>query len=102
MIDYSIALSKVPNQSFTTSVNGHLFEFTFRTFRGIMYANATVDGALVQAGARCVTDESVFNGTVNALADGTFSFICADGQYPSYEGFDGTTCRFVYVPYSEA
>lgn len=101
MTDYSIVLSKVPNQSFSTTVNGHLFEFEFRTFRSIMYANVSIDGLLVQAGARCIPDTSLFGGEVNALASGVFMFLCIDGNYPSFEDFDGTTCRFVYIPRME-
>lgn len=101
MTDYSIALSKVPNQRFTTTVNGSQFEFSFRSFRGLMYANVTINGVLRQAGVRCVPNENLFKSTVNLAADGIFRFDCLDDSYPSYTGFDGTTCRFVYVPFSE-
>ena len=101
MIDFSIALSQVPNQTFQTSLNGHAFEFAFRTFRRLIYASAYADGELVQAGARCVPDTSVFSGAVNDLAGGIMAFKCANGDYPRYEDFDGITCRLLYVPYGE-
>lgn len=101
MIDYSNAFAKVPNQKFNTNINGHTFEFEFRTFRGIMYANVLIDSTLVDAGVRCMPNQSLFPGKVNYLAGGIFQFKCLDGAYPSYEGFDGTTCRFVYIPNSE-
>lgn len=101
MTDYSIALSKVPNQTFTTNINGSSFEFSFRSFRGLMYANVTIDGVLRQAGVRCVPNANLFKSAVNIAAGGIFRFNCLDDSYPSYTGFDGTTCRFVYVPFSE-
>ena len=102
MTDYSEAMSNVPNQMFNTNINGHNFEFRFRTFRGIMYADVRVDGTLMQSGAKCIPNQPLFLGTVNALADGAFMFICMDELYPSYELLDGTTCRFIYTPSSEA
>lgn len=101
MTDYSIALSQVPNQSFQTSLNGHAFEFVFRTFRGLIYASAYADGELVQAGAKCVPDESVFSGAVNALAGGIMVFKCSDDNYPEYADFNGMSCRLLYVPNGE-
>lgn len=101
MIDYSIALSKVPNQSFQTTLNGNAFEFAFRTFRGLIYASAYANGDLVQAGARCVPDTPIFNADVDRLAGGVMLFKCADGAYPEYTDFDGSTCRLLYVPFGE-
>lgn len=101
MIDYSIALSKVPNQRFTTNVNGHTFEFSFRTFRGLIYANVTIDGVMYHAGAMCIPNDSLFNSEVNHVANGIFRFDCIEDEYPKYNNFDGTTCKFVYIPFLE-
>lgn len=101
MINYASALSKVPNQTFTTNVNGATFAFSFRSFRGLMYANVTIDGVLHQAGVRCVPNQSLFKGGVNNIAGGIFKFVCADDSYPSYRNFDGVTCVFTYIPHNE-
>ena len=39
MVEYK--LSSVPNQMFNTNINGSNFEFTFRSFRGIVYINVS-------------------------------------------------------------
>jgi len=99
MVEYK--LSSVPNQMFNTNINGSNFEFTFRSFRGIVYINVSVDGNLVCSGVRAVPNTNLFPNKVNSAAGGTFQFQCLDDSYPQYDKFDGITCRFIFTPFGE-
>lgn len=99
MTEYT--LSKVPNQIFNTNINGTNFEFTFRTFRGIVFINVAVDKVLICSGVRAVPNKSLFPNRVNNAAGGTFQFVCINDSYPEYGNFDGITCRFVFTPFGE-
>ena len=79
MVEYK--LSSVPNQMFNTNINGSNFEFTFRSFRGIVYINVSVDGNLVCSGVRAVPNTNLFPNKVNIAAGGTFQFHCLDDSY---------------------
>lgn len=94
-------LSQVPNQVFNTNINGNNFEFTLRSFRGIVYINVSIGGQLVCSGVRATPNMSLFPNRVNNAAGGVFKFICVDDSYPQHEDFDGITCRFVFVPFGE-
>lgn len=102
MTDFSGAMSKVPNQTFNTNINGRSFSFRFRTFRGIMYASVSIDNSIVESGVVCVSNQGLFSSDIDRAAGGKFMFMCMEDLYPSYELLDGTTCKFVYVPSSEA
>ena len=94
-------LSHTPNQTFSTSVNGHSFSFAIRTCRGMPYMSVSIDGKPYQAGAKCVPNESIFGWTVNDIAQGEFRFVVIGDKYPSYESFGGQSCRFAYIPFGE-
>ena len=94
-------LQKTANQSFSISLNDHIFEITIRTFREISYCSAAIDMELVEAGAKAVPNHSIFGSSVNNIAGGIFMFKCLADDYPHYENFNGVDVRFVFVPFGE-
>lgn len=92
MTKYLFDLVKFPNQTFSTTVNGNSLEISLRTFRRIIYANITVNGALVEAGRRCLANEMIFSKSVAQTIGGNFRFICETDDYPNYQDFDGKKC----------
>ena len=97
MITYN--LSRTPNQKFNTSINGHSFSFSIRTFRNMPYISVSIDGVQFQSGMKCIPNESLFGWTVNDIAGGEFRFIVIGDKYPSYEDFGGQSCVFAYIPF---
>lgn len=94
----NIVINQVPRQTAAIVVDGHDISIDLFEFRGIMYADVSVDGNVLVRGARCIHDEWL-TGSANALADyemGNLKFICADGvSYPYYTEF-GASCRLCY------
>lgn len=92
MTTYIFDLVKFPNQTFSTTANGNSLEIALRTFRGIIYANITVNGTLVEAGRRCLANERIFSKSVEQAIGGNFRFVCETDDYPNYQNFDGKSC----------
>ena len=101
MTYYTYNLIKSPNITFNTNIGNSNFEFTFRTFRGIIYISVYIDGELVCSGIKAVPNKSLFPSEVNNSAGGIFAFLCNYDGYPTYEMFDGFKCVFAFCPYGE-
>ena len=87
-------LVNFPNQRFSTLSNGYSVEFTFRTFRGIVYASIYIDNDLVCAGRPCLPNRRIFPKPVETLIGASAYFACETDDYPSYEQFNTPACVF--------
>lgn len=99
MLTYELV--RFPNQRFDTNVGSRNFDFTLRTFRGIIYVTLRIDGELTAAGIRATPNASLFSEPVNRIAGGEFRFVCQTEDYPSHEDFDGVRCVFAFIPEAE-
>ena len=87
-------LVNFPNQRFSTLSNGYSVEFTFRTFRGIVYASMYIDNELACAGRPCLPNERIFPKQVERRIGASAYFACDTDEYPSYEAFNTPGCVF--------
>lgn len=87
-------LANFPNQRFSTLSNGYSVEFTFRTFRGVVYACMYVDEELVSAGRPCLPNDRIFPESAERLIGASAYFSCENNEYPSYEFFGTPGCVF--------
>lgn len=94
-------LMNVPNQDFTITANENEFLIRIRTFRGIAYADVSVNGVLTNTAMRCVANTPIFTDEVNRAAGGVFMFKCLGDDYPDYKDFNTDNCLFVLVPFGE-
>jgi len=99
MIKYS--LLNVPNQQFAVSVNGHNAMFRFRTFRGIIYVDVTVDDTLKCRSIKAVPNTALLPNDVRVLLGGQFLFSCSEDDYPNYQLMNKPECTFIYVTTEE-
>lgn len=98
---YTYQLIKAPNLMFNTNIGDNNFEFSFRTFRGIIYVSVRINGELKCSGIKAIPNKSLFGSVVNNAAGGIFAFLCNYDGYPTHEMFDGYRCVFAFCPYSE-
>lgn len=88
-------LVNYPNQIFSTTTAGNSVEITLRTFRGVIYANVSVNGVLMCAGARCLANKKVFPCRVENAMGATVYFECMTDALPSYLQFNTPQCVLV-------
>lgn len=91
----SFDLANYPNQRFSTMSDGNAIEIALRTFRGIIYANISINQTLVCAGRPCLPNEKIFPASVERAAGASMYFKCSTGKYPSYEMFGTQECVFI-------
>lgn len=91
----SFELVNYPNQVFSTTAAGNSLEITLRTFRGVLYANVTINGVLQCAGARCLANRKVFPGRVETLMGASMYFSCMTDDLPSYQQFNTPQCELI-------
>ena len=95
----SFRLVKTPNQKFSTNINNHVFEFSFRTFRGVTYVTVAIDGTTMECSVKAIPNTSLFTSPTNKIAGGEFEFICSSDDYPHYEKFNGIDVIFAFIPF---
>jgi hypothetical protein len=88
-------LVNYPNQIFSTTTAGNSVEITLRTFRGVIYANVSVNGVLMCAGARCIANKKIFPSRVENAMGATMYFECSTDKLPSYTQFNTPQCMLV-------
>lgn len=88
-------LVNYPNQIFSTTTAGNSVEITLRTFRGVIYANVSVNGVLMCAGARCLANKKIFPSRVENAMRATMYFECSTDDLPSYIQFNTPQCMLV-------
>ena len=89
------SLVRYPNQKFNTTCAGNSVAVSLRTFRGIVYANVSVNGELVCAGRPCLPNEPIFPRPVEVAIGGSFRFVCDGDEYPAWEKFGTEACYLV-------
>ena len=94
-----INLDPIPNQSFSTYIDGVPYSITLRTAQGATLATIASNGETLATNTLCVPNGNIL--PYNARRKGgNFRFICQDDKYPYYEDF-GKTCFLAYVPEEE-
>ena len=86
---------RFPNQTFSTSSGGNAIEFSFRTYKKIMYANVSVNGKLVCAGRPCLPNNRIFPKPIEILMGASAMFVCENDDYPAYTLLGTPSCVFV-------
>lgn len=94
---YAFEMTTNVNQRFDTNIGDDNFEFEFRTFRGVMYANVKINGEIADVNVVCIPNKSLFNSKVNARANGIFMFESVNSDYVKASDFNGITTNFVFV-----
>lgn len=89
-------LSSVPNQTFTTTLNGYGVEFYIRSFRGLLYCTINLNDGSKWAGARAITDMSIFPAWINRKIGGRLMFVGDADEYPDYTQFADGGFRLAY------
>lgn len=80
-------LSSVPNQMFTTTLNGVGVEFYIRSFRGLLYCSVSLSDGTIFNGARAITGKSIFPASINRKLGGRLLFTGDESEYPDYTEF---------------
>lgn len=89
-------LPKIANQSFTLSLNGREALVRLHLFRGVMYADVKVDAVRMTGSTPCTSGTSFVTADVRRALGGRLYFETPDGRLPSWEDYDGATCRLVH------
>ena len=83
----------VPNQRFSTAINGNSLELSFRTFRGIMYATIIIGQEVASAGNPCLPNAKIFPTSVERRIGASFFFRCSTDDYPSADTIESKECE---------
>jgi len=94
-----IGLLAVPNQTFSATINGVLWELTIKVARGTMLADVRRDGVELVLGQRIVAEFPIL--PYRYLShQGNFAILTRDGALPWWEEF-GRSQSLVYLDPSE-
>lgn len=94
-----IGLLAVPNQTFSATINGVLWELTIKVARGTMLADVRRDGVDLILGQRIVAEYPIL--PYRYLShQGNFAILTRDGELPWWEEF-GRSQSLVYLDPSE-
>ena len=99
MTEYVIGQYK--NQSFTVERNDFTVNIRLRTFRGIIYMDASNRDGLLISGIRCVNEQFLLPKHIASMIGGNFMFVDINGEYPASENFDQFTCKFLFYTTEE-
>lgn len=94
-----ISLSAVPNQTFSTTINGVLWELAIKVAVGIMVADVKRDGVDLVLGQRIVADYPILPYRHLSLR-GNFAILTRGGDLPWWEEF-GRSQSMVYLEPAE-
>lgn len=94
-----ITLLAVPNQTFSATINGVLWELTIKVAIGTMLADVKRDGADLVLGQRIVAEHPIL--PYRYLShQGNFAILTRNGEIPWWEEF-GRSQLLVYLDPSE-
>ncbi len=94
-----IDLIQAPNQSFSATINGVLWELTIKAAVGTMLADVRRDGANLVLGQRIVAEFPIL--PYRYLSHrGNFAILTRDGELPWWEEF-GRSQSLVYLEPAE-
>lgn len=94
-----INLDSIPNQSFSTYIDGVPYSITLRTAQGATLVTIESGGEALITNALCVPGENLLSYN-SRRKKGNFRFVCQNDEYPYYENF-GKNCFLTYVPEEE-
>lgn len=94
-------LPGVPNQTFEIQIEGVLFFFTLRTFRGSMFVDIDMDGDRIISGLRVVNEHNILPRTASDSVSGNFQFRVAGRGYPDYTLLNSGYAYMLFIPYGE-
>lgn len=95
----TIALQPVPNQSFTMTLGGDVYELTLQAAKGIMAATLARNGTTLLSGFRCVANSPLI--PYRYMESGNFLLLTANNEeLPDYAAF-GVTQSLVYLTADE-
>ena len=80
-----LPLQQTANQSFTTTLDGNLYEVSIRTCNGITTVSLTQNGLDIIDNAQAPSAGPII--PVQYLEAGNFAFITANQQLPAYQQF---------------
>lgn len=89
---YRIPLLAVPNQSFSTPVEGALYDIAIRFTGTIMAVDIARDGTQLITGERAVQNAPLLG---RSAAGGNFVFTTEDEAYPNWQNFGGS-CQLIF------
>ena len=94
-----ITLLAVPNQTFSATINGVLWELTIKAAVGTMIADVKRDGVELVLGQRIVAEYPIL--PYRYLShQGNFAILTRDGQLPWWEEF-GRSQSLIYLEPAE-
>lgn len=105
MTQYEIELKKLPNQSFTVTINDVDMDVSLRlggeNGNSIMYFNLQSGGEYICPDVPCCANQGLLPYPyMVSFAGGNFFFITENDEYPNYNAF-GDTQKFYYVTSDE-
>jgi len=94
-----ITLLAVPNQTFSATINGVLWELSIKVARGTMLADVRRDGVELVLGQRIVAEFPIL--PYRYLShQGNFAILTRDGELPWWEEF-GRSQSLIYLEPAE-
>lgn len=93
-----IALSAIPNQSFSIRLDDHLYDIRLRAAKNIMAVDIVRDGVLIETGIRAEAGFPLI--PYQYQESGNFIIVTENDEYPDYTKF-GITQTLVYVTIAE-
>lgn len=94
-----ISLLTVPNQTFSATINGVLWELTIKVAHGTMLADVRRDGVDLVLGQRIVAEYPIL--PYRYLShQGNFAILTRDGELPWWEEF-GRSQSLIYLEPAE-
>jgi hypothetical protein len=88
-------LGRISNQTWHTSINGHVYYFELRMIRGCLYASINIDETVQINNIRCVKNGWLIPCKYQTPDGGNFRFECLDQQYPNSDNF-GISCNIMH------
>lgn len=89
-------LLQTANQTFSTTLNGHVFDLWFRLFRGNLYCSCYIDNELAEAGYKAIINKPIFSNAVSNVAGGNFRFYSQTVDEVSIDKLNGYDIAFVF------
>ncbi|MEN4917576.1 hypothetical protein ABE485_02805 [Achromobacter spanius] len=94
-----ITLLAVPNQTFSATINGVLWELTIKVARGMMLADVRRDGVDLVLGQRIIAEYPILPYR-HLSHQGNFAILTRDGELPWWEEF-GRSQSLIYLEPAE-
>lgn len=94
-----ITLLAVPNQTFSATINGVLWELTIKVARGTMLADVQRDGVDLVLGQRIIAEYPILPYR-HLSHQGNFAILTRDGELPWWEQF-GRSQSLIYLEPAE-